>query len=460
MISFEKIDKYSLRYALLFKYTQWVHNYIYNASFDIIGRENIPPKGVPTLVISNHQNGLLDALGILYSFKDGRQPVFIARGDIFSNKTAAKLLRFLKIMPAFRTIDVARSDVGKSGVTFLRAARVLIEGGTVAIFPEAGHEDCYHLGTFKKGFPRVAFKAEEEADFSLGLQILPIINHYSHYVNFRQKKVIKIGKPFTIEEFLDIYKEKPNDAYLVLNEKSRQVIKEMMLDVEDLTHYDEYRSLSDFIREDLIKQENRKSSYFPNHLWADKITTEKLDHIKKEDSALFQKIMDNTQKYNSIVQQFKFRNWLIGKKITFSKNFILTLLQLVMLPFFLLGALVNFLPFYAPSIFTKKIKDKMLHSSFNIVVGALISFPLFYLIYFVTIWIFFGGFLFGLIIVLLSFLLLFLFYYWQIWYIKLIARWKYWNLKRKSDSTLEQAIKLKNQLHKQLLSLLLLGQKD
>lgn len=459
MISFEKIDKYSLRYALLFKYTKLIHNHVYNSSFHIIGKENIPPKGTPTLVISNHQNGLLDALGILFSFRDGRQPVFIARGDIFNNPIAAKLLRFLKIMPAFRTIDVAKSEVGKSNVTFLRAARVLIEGGTVAIFPEAGHEDCHRLGTFKKGFPRIAFKAEEEADFKLNLTILPVANHYSNYTNFRQKKVIVIGKPFKFSELIEVYKSKPNDAYLQLNEKSRAIIKEMMLDVEDLETYAEYRTLTEIVRHDFLEKMEKNTTHYPDHLWADKIITEKIDCIKKDDPPLFQQLIDKAKEYNTILHQYNLRNWLIGKKNTLIKNIFATLMLIILSPLFLFGFFNNFLPFFTPSIFTRKIKDKMLHSSFNIVVGALISFPIFYLIYLLLGWCLFGSFITSLLYLFLVFVTLFEFFEYKVNFIKNRASWRYWRLQRKKDSSLQRAIFLKKDLKEHLFPFLIHDEK-
>lgn len=446
MISFEKIDKYSLRYALLYQYTKFVHHYIYHSDYDVLGVENIPPKGTPTLVISNHQNGLLDALGIIYAFQDGRQPVFIARADIFKNKTAAKLLRFLKIMPAFRTIDVAQNEINKSNITFLRAARVLANGGTVAIFPEAGHEETHHLGTFKKGYPRVAFKAVEESNFKLNLQILPVANHYSNYFNFRQKKVIIIGKPFSFSELFESYKNKPNDAYLKLNEKSRKKIEEMMLDIKDLSFYEEYRILHEIIRKEYLKQIDKPFSYYPNHLLADKNTTLKLDLYRMRTAEEFEQLMKQTRQYLNNLKTLNLRNWLIGKKSTFLALLFTSFLFLLALPFYLFSLLNNYLPFHSPAIFTRKIKDKMLHSSFNIVVGSLFSFPLFYLLYFIIAWIVSGNILCGFIYIILALLSLFVFYYYRVGVIKLYASWRYYKLKIKSNHLLIKSIDLKNNI--------------
>lgn len=82
MISFENIDKFDRVYDFCMNYLCVVHNHIYYKHFYILNKENIPKKGEPTIVIANHQNGLMDALAILHTmFLDRRQPVFIARGD-------------------------------------------------------------------------------------------------------------------------------------------------------------------------------------------------------------------------------------------------------------------------------------------------------------------------------------------------------------------------------------------
>ena len=60
---------------------------------------------------------MMDAMAILHTmFRDRRQPVFIARGDIFKKDGVARILRFLKIMPTFRSRDGNVSDV-KSNIS-------------------------------------------------------------------------------------------------------------------------------------------------------------------------------------------------------------------------------------------------------------------------------------------------------------------------------------------------------
>ena len=96
MISFENINKPDWKYELLHHYVNIVHNYVFYHHYYVLHKERLL-KDQPLVVICNHQNGLSDALGILFALRgDSRRPVFIARADIFKREIAAKLLRFLQ----------------------------------------------------------------------------------------------------------------------------------------------------------------------------------------------------------------------------------------------------------------------------------------------------------------------------------------------------------------------------
>ena len=265
MISFEDIDKHSLWYDLYMKYLCAAHNHVYYRNFYIVNKENIPPKGTPTFVIANHQNGMMDAMAILHTmYKDGRQPVFIARGDIFKKDFVARIMRFLKILPVYRNRDGGREDIKKDLAIFNRAAKVLKKGGTLVIFPEAGHQHGHYMSTFKKGFSRIAFAAEEMNDFKLGVQILPLNIHYSNYFNFQSDLMVTCGKPFTYDEFFELYKEAPNQAYLALNEKARARVKEMTPDIDIPEYYNEIEALTHIMSEPLLRRKGLRVRFLPN----------------------------------------------------------------------------------------------------------------------------------------------------------------------------------------------------
>lgn len=413
MISFENIDKYDWLYALYMNYLNIAHNHIYYRHFYILNQENIPRKGEPTIVIANHQNGVMDAMAILHTMsQDHRQPVFIARGDIFKKDGVAKILRFLKIMPTFRTRDGNRDDVRSNIALYERAARVLKDGGTIVIFPEATHQHGHFMNTFKKGFCRIAFSAEEINDFKLGVKVLPLNIHYSNYFNFRSDLMVTVGESFTYEEFFDLYKEHPNDAYLALNEKARARVKEITPDIDIPEYYNEIESLTQMMSEPLLKHKGLKTSYLPNQKDAAMTIIANLKQFKDKEPEQFDILMQQTREYTTLLQQRGLHHWVINRKLSIFRFIVRSLLMVASLPLFLFGYINNLIPFAITKRFANKAKDPMLRSSFQYVSSTVATFPIYYLLLLGIVWIISKKFWIALAYVVLTFMTaLFVHYY-------------------------------------------------
>ncbi len=388
MISFENIDKFDWLYALYMNYLNIAHNHIYYRHFYILHQENIPKKGEPTIVIANHQNGLMDAMAILHTmYQDHRQPVFIARGDIFKKDGVARILRFLKIMPTFRSRDGNRSDIESNLALYNRAARVLKSGGTIVIFPEATHQHGHFMNTFKKGFCRIAFSAEEMNDFQLGVKVLPLNIHYSNYFNFRSDLMVTVGEPFTYEEFFDTYKENHDRAYLALNEKARARVKEITPDIDIPEYYNEIEALTQMMSKSLLKQKGLRTSYLPNQKDAAMTIIANLKQFKNEKPERFELLMSQTREYTTLLQQRGLHHWVINRKLSIFRFILRSILMLLSLPLFIFGYINNFIPTSITKHFTMKVKDPMLHSSFQYVISTVATFPIYYLLLFALVWI-------------------------------------------------------------------------
>ena len=387
MINFNNINKRNILYSILYKYVYFVHRFIFYRRFYILHRENIPKKK-PVVAVSNHQNGLSDALAILFAFKkDGRYPIFIARSDIFRKKTAAKLLRFLRIMPAFRIKDSGREGLDGNDIVFNKSADILNENGVVCLFPEAGHEDCHHLGTFKKGFARIAFRAVQQNNFTQPVFILPMANHYSQYFGVGNKLIIICGEAFSFEDLYDEYLENPQKAQKMLTDRTRERVKELMLDIEDKDTYPEYDIIRTIYNEDYLRLNKLSRRYFPNSLKADKKIVADLDKIKIADMEKFDKLMSAANEYCRLLEKLHLGDWVFSRKFSFVSFIIQCILVLLLLPFTVYGFINNFIPFYSSTLVTRNVKDPMLHSSIHFVIGTLFSFPSWYLLAAVVMWI-------------------------------------------------------------------------
>lgn len=435
MIDFTHVGDFSWRYFFYNLYLKFFHNHLYYRKMYVINRENIPAKGKPVLIIYNHQNGLSDPLNILYMFDDFRQPVFIARGDIFKKDKVAKILRFLKILPTFRSRDGGVSDIKYNMTSFNIAAQVLNNGGTLVIAPEAQHQQGHYLGSFKKGFPRIAFAAEEMADFQLDLQILPVNIHYKDYYNARSEVVLTVGEPFGCTEFAENFKTDPNIAYGLLNEKARARLKAITPDIEA---YEDYYQEIDLLRcmwvKPRLQQKGLSASYFPNYPAEEVTLLQEIADMQRQEPQRFTQLMGITHEYLEELQRLNLRDWIIGKKVGLAKVLFYTLVAVLFFPLFLFGLVSNIIPFEVPALLRKKIKDKQLHSSFNFV-GGMVAFTVYYLLVLAMAWIVSKSFLCALCCMFAMIVSFFIFYAYKKGLIKLKALWRYYKLHRRGETS-------------------------
>ena len=430
MISFENVNKFDPVYQFFNWFFRLEHNYIYYSKIQVIGYEHVPPKGYPIFAISNHQNAVMDPLALLYMYKDHRQPVYIARGDVFKkNDFIARLLRFLKILPTFRSRDGGVQDVKSNLDTFDLAARFLNEGATLTMYPEAGHQAGKFFNTFKKGFPRVAFRAAERSDYQLDFMILPIYIYYTDYFNMQAKQVIVIGEPFHIDEFYELYRHEPNKAFIAMNEKCREAVRRMGVDVTDHEHYAQYDMIFTACRSkvlatphafddmDVAGTPEEKSPRNPYaNLLSDKKLVDIIDGIKENNPGRFAKLMEAATEYREGLQKLRLRDWEFDRKISLPRLVCQLLVLCLTAPFALFGMICNIVPFKAVELLKKDLKDPMFKSTLNFVPG-IVFFPLWYIIMYVIVCIF-TNWWFALIFLVVALAMFLPFFHWKKSFIK------------------------------------------
>jgi len=378
-----KVEKQTFLYAFLKAYGRLIHDFFFYKKITYIGVENIP-KDKPIFIAPNHQNALMDALAIIFSQKI--QPVFLARSDIFKKPLIAKLLFAFKILPVFRIRD-GKEKLHLNDIIYKKTMEVLEHNRQVIIFPEAQHINKKHVRKLKKGIQRIAFMLEDKHDFKADVQIIPAGIYYSNYWNLKSKLVVKYGKPITISDYKDDYKEDAAKTIVNFTNVLHEKVKEQVIHIEDLDFHDEYDLLRDICEEQMLNELSLTANA-ENKLKADQETVKKVDLLKNSDNNTFLNLIQKVKTYDEQLKEYRLKDWVINKKGKKNNFFLRFLLLLIGAPIFVYGIINNVLTYPLPGLITKKIKDRQFESSV-VFVFFLFIFPAVYTIQAVAVWIVF-----------------------------------------------------------------------
>ena len=370
-------------------YLQFVNSGLYFRKEHMVGIENVPINGTPCIVVSNHQNCLNDPLSVVLNLTDRRMN-FIARANVFKNPVAGAFLRKIGMLPAYRMSHEGYSAVSKNKDMMDASSNALCDGETLMMYPEAGHQDKRWLGSFKIGYLKIAFEAAEKFNFERDVMILPSANHYSNYFHARTDMLIRFGEPISLKPYYEEYKAEPRATMLKINDIVRERIKELMLHIEDLEHYEQI----DFLRETgygrkYAIEHGYKFRYLPSRLLSDQKLVSALQDAYNEHPEEMEKIYEDTATLEKGLKDLKIRDWLFIRNHKLPMAILRGLWLLLLLPLFIISIIPTGLLFLIPKIFLKAwIKDRMFYSSFHVGVSVFVSVPICLIVPFVLLAIF------------------------------------------------------------------------
>ena len=299
------IEKFSLGHKIL--------RYYVDFSFRIFFRTkshnyNKVPQDEIIIFALNHQNTLVDALALLATVK--KQPVFMARADIFNTKIINNILTFLKILPIYRIRD-GKESLRNNDAIFLKTVDVLKNKNGLVILPEGSHLGIRRLRTLKKGISRIALQAEESNDYKLNIKIIPVGLDYSNYINFRSKLFVYFGEAIHVSDYYDAYKENSPRGMNLLRERVEEELKKYMIHIGN----DEYYKMIDFLRKFYLPELNINTSKQPDKLFAEQKIIEKLNRFIEQKPDEANQLKEKVGSFESLLQKLNFKFWIFVKPI-------------------------------------------------------------------------------------------------------------------------------------------------
>lgn len=441
-----KIYDFPLLFSFVKRYFVFAFKRYYG-KYIVVGRENIPTD-CPVIFAPNHVNALMDALAVHSIVPHNLPVVFLARADLFNNKLVAKLLRFGKIMPAFRMRDGVE-NLGKNHEVFDLCVEVLHHNKALGIMPEGNQGEQRKLRPIVKGIFRIAFSAQQKYGTQPAVKIVPVGIDLEDFVKFGKDIIIIIGKPIEVSEYMPAYAKNPVAATNKIRDRLGNDLSKLTLNLATQEHYECFETAVQ-VANTAVVEELRMPNDAVYHFVARQKIAERLVALEKKKPKKTEELELLCAEYTDCLKKMNLQTWVLEQAPDKSVFLLLDgLLLLIMLPVFVCGFILNILPFISPVVLRKALKVEYdgFFSSLNYSFG-MITFPIFYILqtvlfcsfisasfwwvgmlFFITQY-FFGKFAFD-------------------WYCKAkkyLAKIRYRNLERKNSTVLQQAQSLRKKI--------------
>lgn len=384
-----KSTRLGIGFRLFKSYVRFYHDIVYYRKAYAVHTGNVPAQG-SLLIVSDHQNSLNDALALVLAIKNrkGQKIRAIARADAFDYPVFGSIFRWVGLLPAFRMEHQGVDNLSHNTYTFGEAGEILLNDGTVIIYPEAGHQDKHWLGKFSYGYLVLLFQAAEKCNFEKELFILPSCNHYSHYIGRREDILIKFGQPVSIAPYYELYKTQPRTACRQVNALVRQQIDGLMLNITDVDNYAAIDYLRNTYGKKYAEQHGYNPAELPEKLLSDRQFTSWLNDLKAAGSATVQSIYNDAATLAETIARLHISDENFDKRPSFWKTAFAGLGFLLLAPVFIFAWLSNAPVIIPAKLINRRIKDHMLHGTIDIILGVLVTFPLTCILAFTLTWIF------------------------------------------------------------------------
>ena len=228
-----KIYKIPLGYRILRLYSNNFYGHWFS-TIEVNGHENIP-EDASVIFAPNHQNAFTDAMALLSTSPE--PVIFLARADLFKKSLLNKILRWLRIMPAYRMRDGIQ-NLKKNAESFDEAVRVLMHKEYFCLMPEGGQDEKRKLRPLVKGMFRIGFSAQSQYGETDTVWIVPTGIDYGNYDHSGSHLIMNFGKPISMKDYYAMYEENAPVAQNKIRDELYSRMAPLMLNIRTDEYYD------------------------------------------------------------------------------------------------------------------------------------------------------------------------------------------------------------------------------
>ena len=332
---------------------------LFHRKFRVVGYENLKGSEIPTIVVGNHQNALLDP--ILCVSIISQQLHWLTRSDVFKPGIVSVILRTVNMLPVYREKDNVADLRERNEAIFQECYKRLNRGHWISLFPEGTHKGKKTLNTpLKKGIGRLIIGTFEANPNLQQIRILSLGLEYSEFLEKDGNFLLRIGKPIVLSKEDYTIANKAIWANELVSEISEH-IQPVMTDIRNNDYYEEYLTIQDLIH-----------FVYPHNDWHENVVIFQ-DFVNAEKFELPQ-FLQKLNGFNTLTNKLSFSNkteleaqqWRIGN----------TIRVLISYPFSLIGKIVFFpISNFAENFVQTKLKDPLFRNSIRIVFKLFFGIP-------------------------------------------------------------------------------------
>ena len=332
---------------------------LFHKKFRVVGYENLKGSEIPTIVVGNHQNALLDP--ILCCSVITQELHWLTRSDVFKPGLISAFLRKANMLPVYREKDNVGDLRDRNDAIFRECHKRLNRGQWISLFPEGTHKGKKSLNTpLKKGVGRLIIGTFEANPNLQQIRILPLGLEYSEFFEKDGNFLLRIGKPIVLSKEDYTTANKAIWANELVAEIS-QHIHAVMTDIRNDDYYEEYLTV-----QDLLHFVHPYNDWHENVLiYQDMVNANRFEKIQ---------FLNEVKSFNQLSKELSFSNK--TELETQQWQFWNTLRVFITVPFSLIGKIIFFpISNFTENFVRTKVKDPLFHNSIRIAFKLFFSIP-------------------------------------------------------------------------------------
>jgi len=370
----ERVDRFYSVVRAIVRFWIW----FFFKSVDVRHGERVPERG-PILLTINHPNNLIDSFlvgGVLT-----RKVHYMTTAALFRNPLLARFLSTCGAISVYRKQDDP-DKMDRNLDTFAAVDAALLGGRVVAIYPEGTTHAEARVQRIKTGAARIALGFEARHPGTL--TVVSVGLSFEARKSFRGRVLVAFGTPIPIAPYRDAHARDPVRAVEALTTEIQRSMEAQVVHVARIDEGALVRAVEELYRGDLVRALREERGLGEGQIDLVRLSRSIADatsHFKTRDPERVERLWQGIRTYQALLAEYHVRDDAVraqGERVPARRRLRHGWEAVVGFPFFLYGAVVNFLPYWVPRALARRMARKETDYATVRLLASIVAYPVFW----------------------------------------------------------------------------------